>query len=182
MTERAIAARTPGDTGLRESRRTLICHWVERSNEMYDRILLATDGTVASENAASHAVDLAAVHDATLHALYVVDESVYTAYSGDEYVDESEGPQHGLEEHGREALAEVRATAEEVGVEVVDALEYGDPAEAIVDYGEEGDADLIILGTKRRPAEYRVLLGSVTDRVLRLTTRPVTVVKTETEG
>ncbi|EMA38573.1 universal stress protein, partial [Halococcus hamelinensis] len=53
---------------------------------MYDRILLATDGTTASENAESHAIDLAATHDADLHALYVVDESVYTAYSGDEYV------------------------------------------------------------------------------------------------
>jgi nucleotide-binding universal stress UspA family protein len=36
-----------------------------------------------------------------------------------------------------------------------------------------------VLGTKRRPEEYRALLGSVTDRVLRLTTRPATVIKTE---
>jgi len=148
---------------------------------MYDRILLATDGTVASENATSHAIDLAAVHDATLHALYVVDEGVYTAYSGDEYVDEAEGPEHGLEEHGRETLAAVRATAAEAGVDVVDTLRHGDPVEAVVDYAEELDVDLIVLGTKSRPAEYRVLLGSVTDRVLRLTTRPVTVVKTEIE-
>ena len=149
---------------------------------MYDRILLATDGTIASENATSHAVSLTAAHDAVLHALYVVDESVYTAYSGDEYVDAAEGPQHGFEEHGRETLEEVASAAAEAGVSAVDALEYGDPAEQIVDYGDEHDVDLIVLGTKRRPEEYRVLLGSVTDRVLRLTGRPVTVVKTETES
>ncbi len=73
---------------------------------MYDRILLSTDGTVASEQAAAHALDLAATHDATLHVLYVVDEDVVTAYSGDEYVDEAEGPEHGLEELGEETLSE----------------------------------------------------------------------------
>ncbi|QLC34859.1 universal stress protein (plasmid) [Halarchaeum sp. CBA1220] len=147
---------------------------------MYERILLATDGTVASENAESHAIELAAAHDATLHVLYVVDEDVYQAYSGDEYVDEAEGPEHGLAEHGREAIAAVREAAEDAGVEVVEALERGEPANTIVDYAEEADADVLVLGTKRRPDEYRALIGSITDRVLRLSTRPAVVVKTET--
>lgn len=148
---------------------------------MYDRILLATDGTVASENAESHAIELADAHDATLHVLYVVDEDVYQAYSGDEYVDEAEGPEHGLEEHGRESIAAVREAAEEAGVDVVDALERGEPANAIVEYADAEDVDLLVLGTKRRPDEYRALIGSITDRVLRLSTRPAVVVKTETE-
>ncbi|WP_160133529.1 universal stress protein [Halococcus salsus] len=147
---------------------------------MYDRILLATDGTTASENAEAHAIDLAATHDADLHALYVVDESVYTAYSGDEYVDEAEGPEHGLAEHGEETLDGIHATATDRGVDVVEVLRYGDPVETILDYGDEQDVDLMILGTKRRSAEYRALLGSVTDRVLRLTARPALVMKTET--
>jgi len=146
---------------------------------MYDRILLSTDGTVASEEAESHAIDLAAAHDAELHVLYVVDEDVVTAYSGDEYVDEAEGPEHGLEELGEERLEEIRAAASDAGVDTVEALRHGHPAETIVSYADDNDADLLVLGTKRRPDEYRALLGSVTDRVLRLTTRPATVVKTE---
>jgi len=67
---------------------------------MYELILLSTDGTVASDEAESHAIDLAAAHDAVFHVHYVVDENVVTAYSGDEYVDEAEGPEHGLEELG----------------------------------------------------------------------------------
>jgi nucleotide-binding universal stress UspA family protein len=145
---------------------------------MYDTILLSTDGEVASEDAESHAVALAAAHGATLHALYVVDEDVVTAYSGDEYVDEAEGPEHGLEERGEDALGAVRAAADEAGVEVVTEMRHGHPAETVVEYGEETDADLLILGTKRRPEAYRTLLGGVTDRVLRLTSRPTTVVKT----
>ncbi|QLG61854.1 cation-transporting P-type ATPase [Halorarum salinum] len=48
----------------------------------------------------------------------------------------------------------------------------------VVRDGETRDVDLIVLGTRRRPAEYRSLLGSVTDRVIRLTDRPSLVVKT----
>ncbi|GAB7095219.1 universal stress protein [Halolamina litorea] len=146
---------------------------------MYDDILLSTDGTVASEDATAHAIDLAREHGATLHVLYVVDESVVTAYSGDEYVDGAEGPEHGLEEIGEETLDAVRADASDVGVDVVGTIRHGDPAETIVEYADEADTDLLVLGTKRRSEEYRTLLGSVTDRVLRLTSRPAIVVKTE---
>ena len=40
---------------------------------MFKRILLATDGSDASDHAARLAVDLARVHGGTLTALYVVD-------------------------------------------------------------------------------------------------------------
>jgi len=145
---------------------------------MYDRILLATDGTEASTDAATHAIELAADTGATLHVLYVVDENVYSAYSGDEYVDEAEGPEHGLEEVGDEAIDEIRDRAESAGVEVESAMRHGTPSRTIVRYADDEDVDLIVLGTKHRPAEYRALLGSVTDRVLRLTARPATVIKT----
>jgi len=149
---------------------------------MYDRILLSTDGTVASERAEAHALELAAAHGADLHVLYVVDEGVVTAYSGDEYVDRAEGPEHGLEERGTETLSELRTRASAAGVDVETAMQHGDPAETIVAYADDHDVDLLVLGTRRRPEEYRTLLGSVTDRVLRLTTRPATVVKTEVDG
>ncbi|EMA42065.1 universal stress protein [Halococcus hamelinensis] len=149
---------------------------------MYNRILLATDGTIASANAESHAIDLAATHDADLYVLYVVDESVYTAYSGDEYVNEAEGPEHGLTEHGQETLDRVHAVANDNGVEFVETLRHGGPVKTIIEYGDDQDVDLIVLGTKHRSAEYRALLGSVTDRVLRLTARPTLVIKTEADS
>jgi nucleotide-binding universal stress UspA family protein len=148
---------------------------------MYDSILLSTDGTVASAEAESHAIALADAHDAVLHVLYVVDEDVVTAYSGDEYVDESEGPEHALEEHGEDVLSAVADRARTAGVEVVETMRHGRPAETIVDYADDEAVDLIVLGTKRHSEEYRSLLGSVTDRVVRLTRRPATVVKTEVE-
>ena len=104
-----------------------------------------------------------------------------TAYSGDEYVDEAQNSEHGLEENGEETLSELRRRASEADVEVETAMEHGRPAETIVAYADNHDTDLLVLGTKHRPDEYRALLGSVTDRVFRLTTRPATVVKTEVD-
>jgi len=148
---------------------------------MYDRILLATEGTEASTDATTHAIELAAETGATLHVLFVVDETVYSAYSGDEYVDEAEGPERGLEDIGEEAIDAIRDRATSAGVEVESAMRHGVPAQSIVEYADDADVDLLVLGTKHRPAEHRALLGSVTDRVLRLTARPATVIKTTVE-
>ncbi|MGB9987415.1 universal stress protein [Salarchaeum japonicum] len=145
---------------------------------MYDSILLATDGSEASAEATEHAVALAEATGATLHALYVVDEDVYSAYSGDEYVQEHEGLESGLEEEGEDALAEVAAAADG-SVDVVTELVHGTPSDEILAYGNEHDVDLIVVGTRERSAAYRNLLGSVTERVVRIASRPVTVVKTQ---
>ena len=148
---------------------------------MYSDILLATGGEAASDRATDHAIELAAHHDATLHVLFVVDSDVYDAYSGDEYVDEREGPEHGLEEVGEEAVETVAERAREAGVDVEPTIRHGRPPETIVDVARAVGADLVVMGTRRRPAEYRSLLGSVTDRVLRLAEMPVTVIKTPVE-
>ncbi|RLM53575.1 universal stress protein [Halobellus sp. Atlit-31R] len=149
---------------------------------MYEQILLATDGEVASDRAVDHAIDLAAQHGATLHVLFVVDSDVYDAYSGDEYVDEREGPEHGLEEIGADAVAAVVDRADARGVDVEGHVRHGQPAETIVDFAGDEGVDVVVMGTRRRPDEYRSLLGSVTDRVLRLAPMPVTVVKTPVEA
>ncbi|GAD52393.1 universal stress protein [Halarchaeum acidiphilum MH1-52-1] len=66
-------------------------------------------------------------------------------------------------------------------VDVTGKLRRGDPAETVVTYAEEVDADLLVLGTRHRSEEYRALLGNVTDQVLRLTARLAVVVKTDVD-
>ncbi|UIO98840.1 universal stress protein [Halobaculum sp. CBA1158] len=161
---------------------------------MYEDILLATNGGVASIRATEHALELAAdrarllddldvavEREATLHALFVVDEAAITTYSGDEYVDGHEGPEYGFEELGRETLADVRdraGGAGGAGVNVETYLRHGRPHETILDVADEVDADLVVAGSQRRPDEYRSLVGSVTEKIVRLIERPVLVVKT----
>lgn len=85
---------------------------------MSDRVLLPTDGERGVDCAIEYAIDLAATLDATVDALYVVDESIYTSYSGDEFVQEHEGPQSALEGAGEEALWVIADAAREEGVAV----------------------------------------------------------------
>jgi nucleotide-binding universal stress UspA family protein len=145
---------------------------------MYDTILLPTDGKAASKRATEQAVELAATVDATIHALFVVDEEVYSAYSGDEFVAEEEGPEHGLEELGEETLAAVRDHAETAGVEIVTEMEHGTPEDAILDYANDHEVDLLVMGTKEHPEPYRRMLGSVTNSVVQTISHPVMIVKT----
>lgn len=148
---------------------------------MYDRLLLPTDMSAGIEDATEHAIDAAKRYDAELHVLYVVDVETYSSYSGDEYVHEFEGLETALEQAGQEAVDAIveRATSEEIDVESV--LRHGVPHEEILDYAEKADIGLTVVGSKHRTGEYRQLLGSVAERVARLSERPVTIVKTSVD-
>ncbi|SEQ74513.1 universal stress protein [Natrinema salaciae] len=148
---------------------------------MYDRILLPTDAADGTELATEHAIAVADQTDAELHLLYVVDSDVYSSYSGDEYVHEFEGLEAALEQAGEDALASAADAARESGLEPTTVVRHGAPHEQILDYADEADVDLLVMGSKERPGDYRQLLGSVTDRVARLASRPVTIVKTPVE-
>ncbi|WIV68558.1 universal stress protein [Natrialbaceae archaeon AArc-T1-2] len=148
---------------------------------MYDRILLPTDAQAGTELAIEHAITVAESHDADLYLLYVVDSDVYGSYTGDEYVHEFEGLESALEQEGEEALEEIADKAREAGLEPEVEIRHGSPHEQILEYADEEDIDLLVMGSKERPGEYRRLLGSVTERVARLASRPVTIVKTPVE-
>lgn len=145
---------------------------------MYDSILLPIDLSKGVHRAIDHAVDAAERYDAALHVLYVVDTDVYGSYSGDEYVHEFEGLEHALEAEGEEAIRDVVDRAQENDIETVSVIRHGVPHEEILEYIDENGIDLVVMGTKDRPGEYRQLLGSVTDRVSRMTSVPVSIVKT----
>ncbi len=149
---------------------------------MYDRILLPTDAEDGTELAIEHAIAVADHTGAELHLLYVVDSDVYSSYTGDEYVHEFEGLETALEAVGEDALEAAAEAAREAGLEPTMAVRHGSPHEEILDYAAEQDVDLLVMGSKERSGEYRRLLGSVTDRVARLASRPVTIVKTPVEG
>jgi Universal stress protein UspA and related nucleotide-binding proteins len=144
---------------------------------MYDDIIVATDGEAGAAAALAAAVDLAVIHEATLHGIFVLDPRIYTAYSGDEYVDHAEGPESGLLERGESALAEVTMSADAVGLAHETHLLRGRPAQQIIETAESIDADLVVVGSTSHDEAYRSLLGSVAETVVRHCERPVLVVK-----
>ncbi|MBP2249787.1 universal stress protein [Halarchaeum nitratireducens] len=138
---------------------------------MYDDILVPTDGSPEAEAAVEHAVDIAATYGARIHALYVVDTSAYATLDATETVVED------LEDEGEVAVEYVTAAAEDAGVEAQGSVTTGNVHESITAYARANDIDLIVMGTHGRRGLDRVLVGSVTERVVRTADAPVLTVR-----
>lgn len=139
---------------------------------MYDRILVPTDGSAGGERAIRHAIELAAAHDASLYAIYVVNTA---SYGGLPMETSWEGVRDVLTDEGNAALDRVDDLAGErlAKASIVD----GSPAGRIVAFADEHDCDLIVMGTHGRSGVDRLLLGSVAERVVRTSTVPVLTVR-----
>lgn len=57
------------------------------------------------------------------------------------------------------------------------AVRYGHPVEEICDYAINNTIDLIVMGTHGRSGLARILLGSVAERVVRISPCPVLIVR-----
>ncbi|SFH67824.1 Nucleotide-binding universal stress protein, UspA family [Halorubrum aquaticum] len=141
---------------------------------LYDRILVPTDGSPKGRRAVEHALALAAVHGADVHALYVVDTA---SYAGTGMEATWTGIDDLLREDADEAVAQVETLAEGTGVDVETTVVEGSPGREIVRYAADARCDLIVMGTHGRGGIDRLLLGSVAERVVRRSPVPVLTVR-----
>lgn len=144
---------------------------------MYDRILLPTDGSIGMLNAITHCFHQARLNDAAVHALYVVDLRAYVMLP-DEHQDRVKQV---LIEEGTAALEHLEdRTGEEIDIET--EIREGVPHEEILEYAEENDIDLVVMGTHGRTGEKKRIVGSVAEEVVRAAEMPVLTARvTETE-
>ncbi len=141
---------------------------------MYDDILIPTDGSETIDETLAHGLPIAADNDATVHGLYVVDSRI-TAAATDETAPDLE---RSLEEEGRDAVAAVTGQASERGLETEADVRKGTPSKTILEYADEHDIDLIVIGTRGKSAREKVTsLGSVSERVVDNASVPVFVVR-----
>jgi len=136
---------------------------------MYDAVLLPTDGSEGTRAAVEHAIEHAKRYDATLHVIYVVDARIGVAHeTTPEAVFEE------LEDQGRRAIEDVHTKARAADVGTIEGVvARGDPHQAIIDYAVAEDIDLIVMGTHGRTGLDHYLIGSVTEKVVRLADVPV---------
>ena len=138
---------------------------------MYDRILLPTDGSTGTAHVALQAIDLAEQYGATIHGLHVIDTdttSILSDIGSNDAV---------LRRRGEQAVAVVEKMARAHDVAVETEVIEGDPAEAILEYADGIDADVIVAGTHGRSGVKRHLLGSVAERLVRHADCPVLTVQ-----
>ena len=135
------------------------------------RILLATDGSPEAERAARAAVELAektgselhVVHAAPMPSIHAIPERA--AYAPEPAFQELRGI---AEREGRKDLDEQVRKMEEAGGKVAEAhLRVGRSDEEIVRLAEEIGAGLVVMGSRGYGPLRRVLMGSVSDSVVR---------------
>jgi nucleotide-binding universal stress UspA family protein/uncharacterized membrane protein YfcA len=82
-----------------------------------------------------------------------------------------------LKADARENVAQAKALLDKAGISARIALRDGQPAEAIVAAASECGADLIVMGSHGRTGLERLLVGSVSERVIGSSQSPIMIVK-----
>ncbi|MFD0667152.1 universal stress protein [Ramlibacter sp. MAHUQ-53] len=146
---------------------------------MFKRILLATDGSAASDHAATLAISLARTHGATLTALYVVDPYPYLGI-GEANPMGFNAYMEAARVHGAEAHARVARMSAEGGAPVplvTRLVEDVSVIEGLLETARDTQADLIVIGSHGRTGIARVVLGSVAAKVVAQSPVPVLVTR-----
>ncbi|WP_284337175.1 universal stress protein [Comamonas sp. NoAH] len=147
---------------------------------MYERILVATDGSPLSDKAVKHALEMAKLSGAALVALKVIPRYPRSYLEGGASVDMSEIKRIEAKwaEQAQDVLNKIKAEGKELGVSVKTSIAKSDLiAESIISAAEKQKADLIIMASHGRKGIKRLLLGSETQHVLTHSQVPVLVLR-----
>jgi nucleotide-binding universal stress UspA family protein len=139
-------------------------------------ILVATDGSRAATAALDEAISLAAETGDEIAATTVwraLQGDFGLAYPSTAMLDDLLDAER---THAEVTLGDAAARAKSAGVGIRTRLTAGDPAQRICAYAEEVDARLIAIGRRGHGTVAALLLGSVSDAVIRHAPCPVLVV------
>jgi len=136
-------------------------------SRMYDQILLPYDGSDGAAAVLQHVGTLAEWADATVDVLYVADTNRDSVTVLEDRVVDA------LVREGKEVVSEATDILAAMGVDADAHVVQGDPAPGIVEFADAHDYDLLVMPTHGRTGVSRYLLGSVTEKVVRLASTPV---------
>jgi nucleotide-binding universal stress UspA family protein len=140
---------------------------------MYDRILLPTDGSAGMSSAIEQCLHQARQHDATVHALYVVDVRAYVMLPEET----RDRVRELLAAEGERAMAALQESFDDAGVDLRTEIREGVPHEEILGYADDHDVDLVVMGTHGQSGASNRIVGSVAEEVVRNATTPVLTVR-----
>ncbi|MEM1519741.1 MAG: universal stress protein [Pyrobaculum sp.] len=128
---------------------------------MYRKILIAYDGSDHAKKAIQHAVALAKAFDSALYVITIATD-----------------PSQVSIERARRIVDEAARQISNMGVSVAETeVRSGSPPTEILNYAEEREVDLIVMGSRGLSAIQRLVLGSVSQTVVSRARVPVLVVR-----
>ncbi len=139
----------------------------------YKKIMVATDGSKLCKKAVETGIEISKLSGAKLYAVYVI---IPTTHSARDFGWEKAAMEH-FRNEGEKATGFVEEAGKAAGVEVESLLLEGHPADKIVEFAEQNDIEMIVMGTLGKSGLDRFLLGSVAENVVRHSKTPVLVVR-----
>ncbi len=140
------------------------------------RILVPIDFSEHARQALAHAKELAVLYGAEMQILHVFENVIHPAF----YVTGRTSIFEFMPQLQREATLQIQALLDSVVGSQYPAdiyLKEGHPAQEIVNFVSEHGTDLIVIATHGLTGIQHFLLGSVTEKVVRMATCPVFTVK-----
>ena len=146
---------------------------------MYQRILVALDGSDTSKIALQEAIELAKGLHSVLRLFHVVDlTTVLSSLQGPHVVEFQES----LEAEGQRVIADASASVSAAGIQFdsKSTQTFHRPVyDLIEEEVKEWPADLIVIGTHGRRGLRRLFLGSVAEGFIRVASKPVLLIRNE---
>ena len=139
---------------------------------MFAKILLGYDGSPNAQRALAVALDLARRYEARVLAVSVAHLPDYA-----DTRDEINGSLDDAKAFFGRFLGEAAAAAADAGVAMETRVLPGHPADTLVRVAEAEKCDLIVVGARGHTGVKRLLLGSVSEAIVRTAHCPVLVVK-----
>lgn len=139
-----------------------------------DKILVSLDGSESSMKALEQAAEIASKFSSTLILLHVVSNVVDSAYLA--LNDYKQAIDQAFEDTGKKILEEASESVDR-NIKVKTILEHGDPGKLIMDTAKKEGVDLLVMGNRGLTPISRVMLGSVSNKVLNNTKCSVLIVK-----
>jgi nucleotide-binding universal stress UspA family protein len=145
-------------------------------------IVVATDGSRFSAAAASEAIGIAGRFGARLIAISVVPSEESSPFDIVQSEMRRDMVTAGELEAAERNVSELEKAADAEGVHAEGIVMGGRPFDAIVDIAAKRRADLIVVGSHGRTGMQRLLMGSVTERVVGQSESSVLIVKASAAG
>ncbi|MFZ2499126.1 MAG: universal stress protein [Methanosarcina sp.] len=148
---------------------------IEIKSKPSRQILIATDGSETAKEAADFGLEMVGCSGAKVYAVYVIETTPYRSVPLDQIW--SKNVLEEFEKEGNEATFYVEKIAKDAGMEVESRVLKGEPAEKIVSFAEDNNIDMIIMGSLGKGGYERLVMGSVSEKVMRHAKIPVLVVR-----
>ncbi len=138
--------------------------------EKFENILVPMDGSPCAEMILPKLEKLAADLKASIHLLQVAYAHTFPG------ADPTEA-EVAVVRKAEEYLKKIEGQLQAKGFKVDTHVRYGDEAEEILDHASQKDVDLIAMTTHGRSGIKRFLLGSVAEKILRHSPKPIFLVR-----